>query len=201
MQIYKITKGNFALENTRDIRPHENNLRFHIKIEDKYYEYAIDNINKNTINVRCVIGKQKFRQKHKRGFLNKYSWVVELTVTLRKSVSPTLRAGPVGPRVLILRTCHVIGSRMNTGLIAYSKRSCNIKSNFHFRFPFPVKAVFKISFPVWADIIKMCRIKFQGESFETFFIYEVVKYPENGDLGVVGPPGPARSVTVNYDDC
>ena len=63
MQIYKITKGNFALENTRDIRQHENNLRFHIKIEDKYYEYAIDNINKNTINVRCVIGKQKFRQK------------------------------------------------------------------------------------------------------------------------------------------
>ena len=44
MQIYKITKGNFALEKTRDIRPHENNLRFHIKIEDKYYEYAIDNI-------------------------------------------------------------------------------------------------------------------------------------------------------------
>ena len=63
MQIYKIMKGNFALENTRDIRQHENNLRFHIKIEDKYYEYAIDNINKNTINVRCVIGKQKFRQK------------------------------------------------------------------------------------------------------------------------------------------
>ena len=32
MKICKITKGNFALENTRDIRPHENNLRFHIKI-------------------------------------------------------------------------------------------------------------------------------------------------------------------------
>ena len=63
MEIYKITKGNFALEKTRDIRPHENNLRFHIKIEEKYYEYAIDNINKNTINVRCVIGKSKFRQK------------------------------------------------------------------------------------------------------------------------------------------
>ena len=71
-----------------------------------------------------------------------------LTVTLRKSLPPTLRAGPVGPRVLILRTCHVIGSRMSTGLIAYSKRSCNIKSNFHHRFPFPVNAVFKISFPV-----------------------------------------------------
>ena len=46
MEIYKITKGNFALENTRDIRPHENNLRFHIKIEEKYYEYAIDTIAK-----------------------------------------------------------------------------------------------------------------------------------------------------------
>ena len=33
MQIYKITKGNFALEKTRDKRPHENNLRFHIKID------------------------------------------------------------------------------------------------------------------------------------------------------------------------
>ena len=120
----------------------------------------------------------------------------KLTVTLRKSLPPTLRAGPVGPRVLILRTCHVIGSRMNTGLIPYSKRSCNKKSNFYFRFPFPVKAVFKISFPVWADITKMCRIKFQGEPLETFFIYEVVYYPENDDLGVVGPPGPARSVTV-----
>ena len=31
MKIYKITKGNFALENTRDIRPHENNLRFYIE--------------------------------------------------------------------------------------------------------------------------------------------------------------------------
>ena len=61
MKIYKITKGNFALENTRDIRPHENNLRFHIQIEGKYYEYAIDTINKKTLNVRCVIAKSKFR--------------------------------------------------------------------------------------------------------------------------------------------
>ena len=63
MEIYKITKGNFALENTRDIRPHENNLRFHIKIEEKYYEYAIDTINKKTINIRCVICKSKFKKK------------------------------------------------------------------------------------------------------------------------------------------
>ena len=62
MEIYKITKGNFALENTRDIRPHENNLRFHIKIEEKYYEYAIDTINKKTINIRCVICKSKFKK-------------------------------------------------------------------------------------------------------------------------------------------
>ena len=110
MKIYKITKGNFALENTRDIRPHENNLRFHIQIEGKYYEYAIDTINKKTLNVRCVIlltfnnpdsttnccesinsGLNKdcpplrttnsvFNKvlKHKQGFLNKYSYVVEL---------------------------------------------------------------------------------------------------------------------------
>ena len=43
----------------------------------------------------------------------------------------------------------------------------------------------------------MRKIKFQGEFIEPFFIYEVVKYAENEDLGVVGPPGPARSVTVN----
>ena len=84
--------------------------------------------------------------------------------------SPLIRAGPMGPRILIPRTYHV----MNTRLIAHSKRLWNIKSNFHFRFQFPVKAVFKISFPVWADITKMCTIKFRGESLKTFFIYEVV---------------------------
>ena len=42
----------------------------------------------------------------------------------------------------------------------------------------------------------MCRIQFQGESLQTCFIYEVVKYPDDDDLGVVGPPEPARSVTV-----
>ena len=42
----------------------------------------------------------------------------------------------------------------------------------------------------------MCRIKFQGESLQTFFIYDVNKYAENEDLGVVGPPEPVHSVTV-----
>ena len=54
-----MTKGNFALNATREIRPHENNLRFHIKIDEKYYEFAIDQINKTTVNIRCVVGKTK----------------------------------------------------------------------------------------------------------------------------------------------
>ena len=94
MKIYKITKGNFALENTRDIRPHENNLRFHIKIEDKYYEYAIDNItptapliavshlnsglNKDCPTLRTPNAVFNKVLKHKRGFLNKYAYVVKL---------------------------------------------------------------------------------------------------------------------------
>ena len=66
MKIYKITKGNFALENTRDIRPHENNLRFHFEIEDKYFEYAKDCPTLRAPN--AVFNKDL---KHKRGFLNK----------------------------------------------------------------------------------------------------------------------------------
>ena len=42
----------------------------------------------------------------------------------------------------------------------------------------------------------MCRIKFQGESLEKVFIYELVYYAENEDLGIVGLLGPASSVTV-----
>ena len=56
MKIYKITKGNFALENTRDIRPHKNNLS-------------------NNLIPNAVFNKVL---KHKRGFLNKYAYVVEL---------------------------------------------------------------------------------------------------------------------------
>ena len=48
MKLDFITKGNFNLDKTKEIYPHENNLRFHIKIDDKYYEYAIDNINKKS---------------------------------------------------------------------------------------------------------------------------------------------------------
>ena len=63
MELYKITKGNFCLNATKDKRPHENNLRFHIRINDKHYEYAIDCINKSTINIRCVVGKTKTHEK------------------------------------------------------------------------------------------------------------------------------------------
>ena len=44
----------------------------------------------------------------------------------------------------------------------------------------------------------MFRIKFQGESLETFFLYEVIQHDLSADLGVIGPPGPARSVTVKF---
>ena len=44
----------------------------------------------------------------------------------------------------------------------------------------------------------MSRIKFQGESLETFFLYEVIQHDLSADLGVIGPLGPARSVTVKY---
>ena len=34
-------------------------LKIYIKIDEKYYEYAIDQINKTTVNIRCVVGKTK----------------------------------------------------------------------------------------------------------------------------------------------
>ena len=42
----------------------------------------------------------------------------------------------------------------------------------------------------------MCRIKFQGESLETFSVYEVVMGAVNAYLRVAGSPEPARSVSV-----
>ena len=59
MELYFVTKGNFCLDKTRDIRPHENNLRFHFKINEKHYEYAIDNVSKSSIGLRCVVGSNK----------------------------------------------------------------------------------------------------------------------------------------------
>ena len=37
-----ITKGNFNLEFTKKTYKHEHNLRFHIKVDEHYYEYAMD---------------------------------------------------------------------------------------------------------------------------------------------------------------
>ena len=42
----------------------------------------------------------------------------------------------------------------------------------------------------------MLRIKFQGESLETFFLYKVIQHDLSADLKVIGPPEPARSVAV-----
>ena len=46
-----ITKGNYNLEYTKKTFKHETNLRFHIKIGERFYEYAMDTINKKTINL------------------------------------------------------------------------------------------------------------------------------------------------------
>ena len=40
----------------------------------------------------------------------------------KKFTPPPSRAGPIEPRILIPRTYNVLGSRMNTRLIAHSKR-------------------------------------------------------------------------------
>ena len=45
MILGKITKGNFNLELTKKTYKHENNLRFHVKIDERFYEYAIDTWN------------------------------------------------------------------------------------------------------------------------------------------------------------
>ena len=54
-----ITKGNFNLEFTKKTYKHEHNLRFHIKVDEHYYEYAMDTINKKTINLQCVVHKHQ----------------------------------------------------------------------------------------------------------------------------------------------
>ena len=42
----------------------------------------------------------------------------------------------------------------------------------------------------------MCRIKLQMESLETVSLWKLVKYVKHADLGVIGPAGSLRSVTV-----
>ena len=43
---------------------------------------------------------------------------------------------------------------------------------------------------------KLCRIKFQVESFETFFQWKIVQNIKNADFGIIVPVGPLRRVTV-----
>ena len=59
LDLVRITKGSYCLDKRRDTRLPEINLRFHMKIAGKYYEYAIDNMNSSTINIRCVVGNSK----------------------------------------------------------------------------------------------------------------------------------------------
>ena len=59
MILESITKGNYNLELTKKTFKHENNLRFHVKIDERFYEYSIDTINKATINLQCCVRKQR----------------------------------------------------------------------------------------------------------------------------------------------
>ena len=52
MEIHKITRK--QPKNTD-----KSKLRFHISINDKFYEYATHSINKKTINIMCVVSKTK----------------------------------------------------------------------------------------------------------------------------------------------
>ena len=53
MELQSITLGNFCVNKTAEVKPHENNLRFHFLIHGRYYEYAINSWNKTTINIKC----------------------------------------------------------------------------------------------------------------------------------------------------
>ena len=63
MKLESITKGNFNLEQTKKTFSHANNLRFHFQIDGRYYEYAVDTINKKTINMQCTVHKQENTRK------------------------------------------------------------------------------------------------------------------------------------------
>ena len=63
MELYAIFKGNYPLEKTAKIFKHENNLRFHVKQNDRFYEYSINSWNKKTINLRCVKFKSNCKAK------------------------------------------------------------------------------------------------------------------------------------------
>ena len=59
MILQSITKGNLNLELTKNTYKHENNLRFHFKIDGRFYEYTTCTINKATLNLQCVVHKKK----------------------------------------------------------------------------------------------------------------------------------------------
>ena len=120
---------------------------------------------------------------------------LNLTLTLRKSSPPTLRAGSPEPRVSIFRKWHMTSSIWLLEVIFRVRKPRTTSQNFYFRFSFPVHRSLKIALPVWGDSTKMCRIKFQRESLETFLVYDVVMGAINGHLRVAGSPEPARSVS------
>ena len=63
MKLESITKGNFNLEQTKKTFSHANNLRLHFQKDGRYYEYAVDTVNKKTINMQCTVHKQEHTRK------------------------------------------------------------------------------------------------------------------------------------------
>ena len=54
MQLLKITKGNYNTTKTIEQYLPEKTLRFHFTDNEKHFEYAIENMNKSTINLYCT---------------------------------------------------------------------------------------------------------------------------------------------------
>ena len=95
MEIYKITKGNFALENTRDPWSELKipSAQFNFKLWNHFNQLLTfgnpdcttnccesinSELNKDCPALRTPNSVFNKILKHKRGFLNKYAWVVEL---------------------------------------------------------------------------------------------------------------------------
>ena len=67
-----------------------------------------------------------------------------LTVTIRKSLPPAIRAGSAEPRVLIMRKRDVISFTWPAEEMKHTKKLRLTKQNFHFRYALPVYGCLKI---------------------------------------------------------
>ena len=119
-------------------------------------------------------------------------WNTCLTVTIRESLSPTIRAGSLQPRGWILRKWHVIGLIWWPEVIPRIIKPSIRHKNYHFLFTFPVERIFQVQLPVWSDSTKSCGIQFQGGPLKNFFGYNLVQDPKYAHLWVIGCREPPR---------